>query len=195
MRAAFCGMVLCSAGLVACAKTSSESGSTAGAMSDAGTRAETAAAAPPLSADDAAFLKKAAEANLAEISLGKLAVERGSRQDVKQYGQRMIDDHTKANAELTTLAQAKRVTVPSEPDAEHLAAAKKLSSLTAPAFDNQFATLMHTDHVKVVALFEEKAKDATDPDVRAFAAKTLPTLQQHLQSATALHGKEPNIGR
>jgi putative membrane protein len=142
--------------------------------------------------DDAAFLKMVAQANLAEIAVGKLAVARGSSDAVKQYGQRMIDDHTKANDEVKKLAQSKGITLPTEPDAEHKAMADKLSSLSGAAFDEEFMSGMHADHAKVVAMFQDKAKNATDADVRAFASKTLPTLQQHLQSASALH---KNVGR
>ena len=109
--------------------------------------------------------------------------EKGSSQGVKSFSQRLIDDHTKANNELKTLAEQKGVTLP--PD-NPSAVSKNLSSKTGSAFDQEFAKMAVADHQKDIAAFEKEASAGSDPDVKAWATNTLPTLRAHLDAAKAL---------
>jgi putative membrane protein len=95
----------------------------------------------------------------------------------------MIDDHTKANSELTRLAGQKNVTLPQEVNSDQKSEMDKLSKLTGADFDKEYIQYMVKDHEEDVAEFQKQANDGTDGDVKAFAAKTLPTLQSHLQMA------------
>jgi putative membrane protein len=142
-----------------------------------------------LSSADREFLTKAAQGGLMEVELGRLAAQKAQNADVKRFGQRMVDDHSKVNAELKTLASAKGVTLPADMNAEGKEEQAKLSKLSGAEFDKEYMSLMVEDHEKDVSEFEKESKDQDDPDVKAFAAKTLPTLQQHLQTAQSINPK------
>jgi putative membrane protein len=129
------------------------------------------------------FMTKAAQGGMAEVEMGRIAVKNASNEQVKQFGQRMIDDHTKANDQLKSLAGKKNVTLPSDVDAKQRAGLDKLSKLNGAAFDREYMTMMVKDHQEDVAEFEKASKTESDPDVKAFAANTLPTLQDHLRLA------------
>ena len=142
---------------------------------------------------DEFFMVEAAQNNLAEIAAGELAVERGG-DAVKQYGQRMIDDHTRAQNELMSLAERKGVKLPARPDEQHMVFSAHLRELAGAEFDREFIGHMHGDHAKVVTMFEDKAKNAQDPELRAWAAKMVPILQEHLRLASAMQQAQPNVG-
>lgn len=135
---------------------------------------------------DRKFLETAAKDGLAEVELGQLASQRAESPEVKQFGQRMVQDHGKANDQLKQLAQSKGMEVPTETDKSHQKKMEKLQKLNGAAFDKQYMDDMVKDHKKDVKEFEKASKSAKDPDVKAFAAKTLPTLQSHLQQAESL---------
>lgn len=137
---------------------------------------------------DTSWLSQAAQANLAEIETGRLAETKGSGAEVRQFGQHMVEDHSKANSELTDLAMKKGFTLPTRPDDKHLKAAADLSDLAGADFDKKYVDLMVTDHEQAVSLFESHT-NGSDSDVKAFAEKTLPTLKHHLQMARDLKGK------
>jgi putative membrane protein len=130
---------------------------------------------------------EAATGGMAEVELGRLAVERGSSDGVKQFGQRMVDDHSRANSELMQLATARGVNVPAGLDAKHQSLMTKMSQLSGADFDRAYAKEMVKDHTKDVSLFQKQSTRGADADVRAFAAKTLPTLQEHLRMARELN--------
>lgn len=138
-----------------------------------------------VSAADAAFATEAAEGGLLEVELGRMAVQKATLDAVKQFGQRMIDDHTKANEELKTVADAKQIALPDEArvKAKHRVLIAKLEKLSGPAFDKAYMADMVEDHVKDVAAFEREASSGKDADIQAFARKTLPTLKEHLTLA------------
>jgi len=123
---------------------------------------------------------------MAEIALGSLAVNQGMNSDVKAFGQHMVDDHTKANEELKSAAAQSQAEMPSAPSAAQKKTASKLESMKAAEFDRAYADTMVKDHEQTVALFKQEASTGKDPGLKAFAAKTLPTLQQHLEMAKAL---------
>jgi putative membrane protein len=136
-----------------------------------------------LSAEDSAFVTKAAQGGMAEVELGNLAQQNGSSDTVKQFGKRMVGDHTKANDELKTLASDKGVSLPTALDAKSQATKDRLSKLSGAAFDRAYMQDMVTDHQQDVAEFRKQSTRGTDPDLKAFASKTLPTLEEHLKLA------------
>jgi putative membrane protein len=132
---------------------------------------------------DKEFVMKAAQGGMAEVMLGQMASSKGTSPDVKNFGNRMVSDHGKANDELKQLAQNKGMALPSDTDKEHKDAADKLSKANGNEFDKQYISNMVSDHEKDVKEFEKESKDAKDPDLKAWASKTLPTLQDHLKMA------------
>jgi putative membrane protein len=134
------------------------------------------------------WLQQAAEANLAEIDAGRLAGSKSTNNDVKQFGLHMVEDHSKANIDLTELAVKKGITLPTRPDEKHTKAAADLADLSGAEFDKKYADMMVADHEQAVGLFEANG-NSSDADVKAFADKTLPTLKHHLQMARDLKGK------
>lgn len=132
---------------------------------------------------DAGFAKKAMHGGAKEIALSKIALERGSSADVKKFAQMMIDDHTKAGQELAaTVASAMPDSAPPSdaPDKETQHASDKLSKLSGAQFDHAYMAMMEQDHVKTVALFKKEADSGKSEPLKQFAAKTLPTIQGHL---------------
>ena len=145
---------------------------------------------PGFSMDDQKFMKQAADGGMAEVELGQLAVQKASSNEVKEFGQRMVDDHGKANQELKTLAGEKGVTLPSQPTAKHELTKEKLSKLSGDEFDKAYMAEMLKDHKKDVAEFRRESQNAKDGDVKKFAAQTLPTLEDHLKQAQSLAPKQ-----
>jgi len=136
-----------------------------------------------LSHADREFIEDAARGGMAEVELGQFAQQHASGDPVKQFAARMVKDHSKANEELRQLAQEKGVTMPSGPSHMDNHEMSKLAKLTGADFDREYMDNMVKDHEKDVKEFRKQAEKAKDPDVKNFAAKTLPTLQEHLQMA------------
>ncbi|HST23263.1 MAG TPA: DUF4142 domain-containing protein [Blastocatellia bacterium] len=141
-----------------------------------------------LSSSDKKFVMETAQGGMMEVELAKLAVDKASSEEVKQYAQRLVDDHTKANDELTQLASQKGVMV-SHDEKAMMKGKDKLSKLSGAAFDREFMNLMIKDHTKEVKEFEEASNKSKDTDVKDWAAKTLPTLREHLQMARDINTK------
>jgi putative membrane protein len=135
---------------------------------------------------DQEFVNKAARASIAEVRLGEMAVERAESPQVQQFGQRMVADHTQANEELMSLAQTKKIPLPTDMDAQHQEIAEGLAKLQGTSFDRAYTRYMVTDHEKAVQLFSKAARENHDTDLKAFAAKVLPLLQEHLHMARNL---------
>ncbi len=135
---------------------------------------------------DGTFVKQAAEGGLAEVELGKLATQKASSDDVKKFGQRMVDDHSKANDQLKDVASKKNITLPADLNAKDKAAKSRLEKLSGAAFDRAYMADMVRDHTKDVAEFRREAKSGSDADVKAFASSTLPTLESHLTEAKSV---------
>jgi len=136
-----------------------------------------------MSPDDKEFVSKAGMGGLAEVQMGSLAELKAASAGVKAYGERMVNDHSKANEELSQLATAKGVALPAELDAGHKSALDHLTSLSGAEFDKAYMQHMVEDHEQDVAEFEKASTSAQDSDVKAWAAKTLPTLKEHLRLA------------
>jgi putative membrane protein len=132
---------------------------------------------------DHAVVMEAAMGGMAEVELGQLASQKAESEAVKQFGQRMVTDHGKANDELKALAQSKNITLQTTLDSKHKATLDRLSKLTGAQFDRAYMQDMVSDHQKDVAAFRKEAQSGKDPEVKAWAAKTLPTLEEHLKMA------------
>ena len=144
---------------------------------------------------DAPFIGAAAMDGLAEVELGRLASQNASSPEVKRLAQRMVADHSKAGDELKQLASQKDVALATKLDDEHLAVQQKLAPLKGAAFDQAYMAHTATSHLKAVALFQEEAKTGKDADVKAWAAKLLPTIQEHLKIASALNATINKTGK
>jgi len=143
-----------------------------------------------LSAKDKLFMKKAAEGGLEEVELGQMVQQKAKSQDVKDFAKRMVDDHTKANDELKSLAEKEGYTLPTtmSPNGKSLKA--KLEKLSGEQLDRSYMTHMVADHTKDVAEFRAESKTGNDPDVKSWAGQTLSTLESHLQEAKQVAAKE-----
>jgi putative membrane protein len=138
---------------------------------------------------DKKFMQDAARAGRAEVEAGKLASSKGSNDAVKKFGQQMAADHGKNNDELSQIAKSKGVTLPDAPDAAHQRALKKLQSASGSDFDASYSKQAGIkDHEAAKKLFSNEAKNGRDADLKAFAQKTLPTIDHHLEMARALPG-------
>lgn len=133
----------------------------------------------------ATFVKKAAMDGMTEVQLGKIAASKAQDAKVKQFAEQMVSDHGKANEELASIAKQKGLTVPTELDAEHQSMIQGLNAKSGKAFDASYSEHMDAAHAKAVALFQG-AITGSDPELAAFAKKTLPTLEQHKQMAKRL---------
>jgi len=200
-----------------------------------GTKSNTSSSSS-LSGDDRKFIMNAAHGGMMEVKLGQMAADKATSADVKAFGQRMVDDHSKANTELMALASQKGVALPGASDSammnqsdaakataqtsdqqnrtdtsaasQHHARIEtgngmtlddqkgidKLSGLSGDAFDREYINMMVKDHEKDVKEFEKASTKAKDPDVRAFAAKTLPTLRDHLQQVRSIQSSMKSSG-
>jgi putative membrane protein len=141
---------------------------------------------PTLSTTDATFLNEAARAGGEEVAAGELAQTKAGSPGVRRFGARMVADHTAANQALGILARSKQITPISDPDDAHTQAMAQLATLRGRAFDRAYMAGQVRDHLSAVTLFENEAQNGTDPDVKAFAQKQLPTLQSHLAMARRL---------
>ncbi|HYE61977.1 MAG TPA: DUF4142 domain-containing protein [Phycisphaerales bacterium] len=135
---------------------------------------------------DKDFVTTAAASGMKEVELGRLGTRQASNEQLKQFAQKIIDDHTKANEELMTLARNKNIDVPTQLPQDHKSMVQKFNQLNGAEFDREFVTHMVQSHQKSVDLFDRQARQGEDAQVRAFAARTLPTLRQHLQMAKDL---------
>lgn len=147
-----------------------------------------AAAGASVASVDAQYFRDIAQANLAEIATGRLAVAKAQSPDVRQFGQRMIDEHTQMQAEGAAIARAKGLPVPAEPDARHQAAAKQLEALSGASFDREYMEQMVKDHVETLQLLEQAYARMKDQDLRAHAQKGIPHVRQHLDAARRIAG-------
>lgn len=136
---------------------------------------------------DSAFAMKAAHANMAEVELGKLALQKAMRDEVKKFAQQMMDDHSKALDELKMVAASKNITLPTEIDAEHKKLSEKLSASSGAAFDRAYMQAMVDGHRKVAADFRKESKSGSDAELKSWAGKTLPTVEAHLKQAETVN--------
>ena len=148
-----------------------------------------------MNSGDTMFAMKAAQGGMAEVKLGQLAVDKASNPDVKEFGQRMIDDHTKANDQLKSICSAENMTPPADIDAKDQATYDKLSKLSGAAFDKAYIKDMVKDHEMDIKEFQREANSGKDAQLKQFASTTLPTLQSHLQMAKSAESKVSGGGQ
>jgi putative membrane protein len=131
--------------------------------------------------DDADFAAKAADGGMAEVITGQLAAQKASDPQLRMFGQRMVTDHSKANDELKQIASRDKITLPDQPGLKHKEMTSKLGKMDGAEFDKAYTQEMIKDHEEDVALFKKEAEDGKNPDLKMYAQKTLPTLQEHLE--------------
>ena len=137
--------------------------------------------------NDSRFATTAAAAGMAEVDLGKIAEQKAVNHRVKSFANMMVTDHTKANDALASLAKTKNITLPSAPDADAQKKADELSKKSGKGFDKDYVDAMIDGHKKAVKLFTDASQNCKDPDLKAFATNTLPTIKMHLDSIQAIH--------
>jgi putative membrane protein len=133
--------------------------------------------------EDIEFVLDAAKGGMAEVELGKLAADHARSDEVKKFAQRMVDDHSKENDQLKSIAEAKGIRMPQDIEAKDKALMNRLQKLNGAAFDRAYMQAMVGDHVKDVNEFKKESNAGRDPQVKQFASSTLPTLEEHLQQA------------
>jgi putative membrane protein len=139
-----------------------------------------------VSTADQDFILAAAQGGMTEVELGELASTNGIRDDVKEFGQMMVKDHTAINDDLKALAAQKGVTLPDSLDAKHQAMVDKLTALTGSEFDNAYITAMIKGHKKDAKAFKAESAATQDADIKSFLDKSIPIVEAHLQHVTAI---------
>lgn len=168
-----------------------QSGSMSGSGSNAqgGASMSSSSTSSNLSAADKKFVRDAAQGGMAEVELGKLATEKASSDDVKKFGQRMVDDHTKANDQFKQVASSEGIQLPQGLSAKDKLTKERLSKLSGEQFDKAYMADMVKDHTQDVAEFQRESQSGKDPAVKDFASQTLPTLEDHLKQAKEIAPK------
>lgn len=157
-----------------------------------GTSANTGASASPsagttsVSAADRSFATKAAQAGTAEIADAQIALQNSDRQDVKDFAQRMVTDHTKAADQLKLIAGGEGITLPTGESKADQSDTNALQKLKGAPFDRRYIEIQRKAHQQAVALFTAESKSGKNSQLKSFAGQTLPTLQDHLKMATGL---------
>ena len=135
---------------------------------------------------DSSFIKDAAEGGMSEVELGQLAQQKAMNPAVKDFGAMMVTDHTAANDKLKAVATAKQVSLPDSPSLMQKASKKKLDMMSGDSFDKSYVKGMIDDHKADIKEFQKEATDGKDPEVKAFAVATLPTLKTHLRKIQSI---------
>jgi len=135
---------------------------------------------------DAEFTVEAASGGMTEVTLGKLAHEKGINHRVKSFGMMMVNDHSKLNNMIKAIAVTKNISIPRVPGAKEQKLIASLSKKSGKDFDKAYVDAMIGDHEDDIKVFQKAAKNCADPDVRSFAAKTIPILQAHLDAINAI---------
>jgi putative membrane protein len=172
------------AGLIAAPASFAQSGQ----PHPSGQPAASSAAKDTLNQEDKTFVKEAAIGGMAEVQLSKVA-QKSENADVKSFADRMVRDHTAANEQLTAVAAGLGVELPKALDSEHDKMREKLQTLHGKAFDEQYMHAMVEDHNKAVKLFQQEGRAGHNAELKQFAQKTLPTLEEHQKMALQLSQK------
>jgi putative membrane protein len=135
---------------------------------------------------DQRFLAKAIAAQMAEIKLGETAVKHASSAEVKQFAQKMVEDHTKARDKMLERARELKVNVAEKPDKSHKELLDRLSQLKGQEFDREYMKIMVENHEKALENFRTGVKTLQDPALRTLINNTIPTVEAHLKHAREL---------
>ncbi|ABF40072.1 outer membrane protein [Candidatus Koribacter versatilis Ellin345] len=179
---------LMASGLMIAQAPASGNDATAGTQTSADKSKPSASSSASPKADHA-FVMKAAQGGLAEVQLGQLAAQKASNPDVKAFGQKMVDDHTKANDQLKDIASKNNIAIPTEMSTKDKGEYDRFSKLSGDAFDKAYISHMVVDHKKDIAEFKKEANSGKDDAVKNFTQQTLPTLQDHLKTAQEANSK------
>ena len=142
-----------------------------------------------VSDQDREFVNKAATGGLAEVELGRIAAQRAARPSVRSFGERMVTDHGRSSEQLASLARSKGIEVPTALEPSQQAMRDRLSGLSGNDFDRDYMSEMVRDHTEDIALFERAAETSTDPDLKAWATRSLPMLREHLALARQVNSE------
>lgn len=134
-----------------------------------------------------AFAKEAASGGMMEVELGKLTSQKAQNAQVKEFGQMMVKDHTKANEQLKSIAASKNITLPAQMMEKHQQHVAEMSKLSGKEFDTHYMSMMVKDHQEDISKFQQASKNISDAEMKNFASATLPTLQMHLEKAQQIH--------
>jgi len=170
-------------------RSNANSGSTLGNAANSVSNTVSNAASSVTGTSDSSFVNEAAIGGMSEVELGRLASTKATNPEVKKFGQMMVTDHTAANNDLKALAAKKNWTLPTDVDSKHKSTMDDLKAKNGADFDKAYVQEMVDDHEEDVKAFEDKANNATDPDLKAFAQKTLPTLRKHLDAIKDIQAK------
>ena len=143
-------------------------------------------AATTVSKTDQDFILAAAQGGMTEVKLGELAAQKGTRDDVKAFGQMMVKDHTAINDDLKALAAQKGVTLPDSLNAKHQGMVDKMAALTGSAFDDAYIAAMIKDHKKDAKAFKAESDATKDADIKSFVDKSIPVVEEHLKLITTM---------
>jgi len=160
--------------------------STVFALALVATTARAQGTAPKMAVSDSLFAAAAASGGLAELTLSELGLQRATDPELKQFSQRMIDEHTRMNNELIQLAAQKQIPLPRMSDARAQFCAQSLAGLSGEEFDRCYAKAQLVCHMDAVGTFEAEAERGQDPQVKALAAKALPHIKDHLRAIRPL---------
>ena len=147
---------------------------------------------PKFSSADETFMMSAAQAGMVEVTLGELAAQKASQENIRQFGAEMVRDHSKANKELQAIAAKNGVTLPSKLDATHKSKVDEFAKLSGEQFDKAYVSEMVKDHEKVAAEFEKASKTAQNLELKSFAATTLPIIKAHLKHIKSIASGKPS---
>ena len=135
------------------------------------------------------FMKEAAAGGMMEVDLGNVAMKNSSTQQIKDFGKMMVDDHSKANEQLKSLASVKNIDLPTMVNSDKQEKIDKLTKETGADFDKDYVKMMVDDHKEDIDHFKDALDKAKDPDIKAFISNTLPVLQKHLDAIQAIDKK------
>lgn len=143
----------------------------------------------PVDTSDADFVVKAANGGMAEVELGKIAKQKATSANVKEFASKMVEDHSKINDRLKAVAASLNITIPAAIDKEKQDAVDKLNATAVTDFDKDYMDMMVKAHNNDVDLFQKAAKDISNPDLHSFITEALPTLQAHQKMAKQMDDK------
>ena len=165
------------------------------AIPSAGPRAQAVDSAPAagtaptsVTAPDLAFILRAAQGGAEEVALGTMAADKADNAKVKSFARQMVEDHTKANKDLATLARNRGVDVPDAPDQAAQTVSTALAARSGPEFDREYVAQQVAAHEATLAQFRFAAENAADPELKAFARRYEPAITHHLKMAQGLMG-------
>ena len=161
----------------------------AGAQSSRAPSASSSQSSSAQPAEVSKFLQEAIRGNTAEVKMGELAKERAQSKDVRDYGQMLIDDHSKGNKKATEIARRMNISAPTEESAEQKQERDAMAKLSGSEFDTTFLSHMVQDHQEDIAKYTAQAQNGDSSKITDFANDSLPTLKEHLSKAQSIESK------